>query len=98
MILSILLWSLLSLLIISITHRMYDYLKNILTIPKIKDLVNKPKKRYNDILTTINTKYDSISDNSVSDNSMNNALVSDIMKNELSGFLDEIKIKNIAHL
>ena len=57
----IILCVLLSLLIIILTHRFYDFLKNTLTIPKVKDLVDKPRKRYNEILTKLDkhkTEYD----------------------------------------
>lgn len=40
---------LLSLVVISIIHYLYDFLKNNLTQPKIKDLVNHPTAEYNKI-------------------------------------------------
>ena len=44
----------LSLLLISIIHYLYIFLKNNLTQPKIKDLIDHPKKEYEDILEIIN--------------------------------------------
>ena len=44
----------LSLLLISIIHYLYIFLKNNLTQPKIKDLIHHPKKEYEDILEIIN--------------------------------------------
>jgi len=41
--------ALLSLLLISIIHYLYIFLKNNLTQPKIKDLIHHPKKEYEDI-------------------------------------------------
>ena len=37
---------LLSLILIAIVHYIYEFFKNNLTEPKIKDLVNKPKVKY----------------------------------------------------
>ena len=59
----IILCALLSLLIIISTHRFYDFLKNTLTIPKIKDLVNKPQKRYNEILAKLDKHKTEYGDN-----------------------------------
>tara|TARA_Y100000589_G_C27073523_1_gene596474 strand:+ start:775 stop:1089 length:315 start_codon:yes stop_codon:yes gene_type:complete len=42
-----------SVVIIFLIHYIYDYLKNTLTIPKIKDLVNKPDIQYNEIINSI---------------------------------------------
>ena len=39
----------LSLIVIAIIHYLYDFLKNNLTQPKIKDLVNHPTAEYNKI-------------------------------------------------
>ena len=44
----------LSLLLISIIHYLYIFLKDNLTQPKIKDLIHHPKKEYEDILNLIN--------------------------------------------
>ena len=40
---------LLSLILIAIMHYIYEFFKNNLTEPKIKDLVNKPKAKYEQI-------------------------------------------------
>ena len=39
----------LSLILIAIIHYIYEFFKNNLTEPKIKDLVNKPKAKYEQI-------------------------------------------------
>ena len=44
-----------SILIISTIHYLYDFFKENLTIPKVKDLVNKPEKKYKEIYSSINT-------------------------------------------
>ena len=42
-----------SFILILIVHNLYIFLQNTLTIPKTKDLVNKPSKQYAEILNTI---------------------------------------------
>ena len=50
--------TLISIILILLMHYIYDYFKNNLTIPKVKDLVNKPKEQYREIYESIkiNTK------------------------------------------
>lgn len=42
-----------SVVLILLIHYIYDYFKTNLTIPKVKDLVNKPQVQYNEILKSI---------------------------------------------
>ena len=44
---------LLSIITIFIIHFLYEYFKNNLTTPKIKDLISKPKKEYENIYNII---------------------------------------------
>jgi len=68
---------LLSLILIVIIHYIYVFLKDNLTEPKIKDLVNKPKAKYTQI-------YNSVSmNNTIPTNSKN-------MKTELQDYLKEL--------
>lgn len=46
-------WVLISFLLIFLVHHLYMFLMNTLTVPKIKDLVNKPTQQYNDIFATL---------------------------------------------
>jgi len=43
-----------SLLLIALIHYLYGFFKNTLTVPKVKDLVNKPTNRYNEMFAVIN--------------------------------------------
>ena len=43
-----------SLLLIALVHYLYGFFKNTLTVPKVKDLVNKPAKRYDEMFEMIN--------------------------------------------
>lgn len=79
MLYSILICMVLSLLIIMLSHKFYEFLKNTLTVPKVKDLVNKPKKNYDDILEKIHRLEEE-----------NPITSTDTMKDELSLYLDEL--------
>lgn len=73
-------WIFMSLLLIVLVHYLYSFFKNTLTTPKMKDLVNKPIERYNEIYTTINeNKASSISNETKND-----------MQNELKDFLQNL--------
>jgi len=45
----------LSLVIIVLIHYLYIFLKNNLTVPKVKDLVNRPEQKYKEIYKSLNT-------------------------------------------
>ena len=79
MLLSIIQQILLSLILIVIVHYIYVFFKNNLTEPKIKDLVNKPKKKYEQIYSSI---------------SMNEHQSTKNMKNELQDYLKELSNKS----
>jgi len=74
-----------SIILIWVMHYIYDYFKNNLTIPKVKDLVNKPKEQYREIYESIkiNTKREI---NEKTENTENN----DNMKSELKKYLKEL--------
>ena len=48
--------SLISIIFIFLVHHLFCYLKNILTIPKVKDLVTLPSKKYENILSIISNQ------------------------------------------
>jgi hypothetical protein len=45
--------TILSIIFISLVHHLFNYLKNTLTVPKIKDLVNAPTKKYDNMYKII---------------------------------------------
>lgn len=69
---------LLSLILIAIIHYIYEFFKNNLTEPKIKDLVNKPKVKYDEIYK--NVSFETQQPESSSSN----------MKMELQNYLQEL--------
>jgi len=100
MIFSLIKTCLFSLLFIALIHHLFIFLKNMLTIPKIKDLVNTPTERYNEIFDTLQkissinkNKLNSINDND-NENNENNENNKDNMNSELSNFLQELKTSN----
>jgi hypothetical protein len=45
-----------SLMLIALIHYLYGFFKDTLTIPKVKDLVNRPAKRYDEMFNLMNNK------------------------------------------
>jgi uncharacterized coiled-coil DUF342 family protein len=74
---STIMWGLISLILIMLIHHIFYYLKNTLTTPKIRDLIDEPHNTYLEIQETINK--------SSSEDKQ--------MKNELSDFLSELSKK-----
>lgn len=73
-------WTIISLVLILLVHYLYSFFIDTLTVPKVKDLVNKPIQQYNDILSDIKN------------NSSNEAVIDKSeMQNELRDFLSNIK-------
>lgn len=66
-----------SLILIALVHSIYVFLQNNLTTPKIRDLVKRPLKDYNEIYETIKTSPEKNED-------------SPNMKNELQNYLKEL--------
>ena len=44
----------LSFIFIYLVHHLLNFFKNMLTVPKVKDLVDSPNKKYEDIFATLN--------------------------------------------
>lgn len=86
-----------SLLIIVLAHSIYVFLQSNLTTPKTRDLVDKPRKQYNDIYNNIdsitNNKTDELND--LSSKNINNENKSNNinMKHELQEYLNELSRK-----
>ena len=88
MLLWIIKWFFISGLIIVLLHNLYLFFINTLTIPKVKDLINKPIEQYNEIN---NSSYESNNESEKpNDNEPENE-----MQNELKSFLNNIKKEEI---
>jgi hypothetical protein len=82
-----------SILLIFLVHHLILFFKSMLTVPKIKDLVNNPKQKYEEIYNTIQN-YDNLN-NKTNLNTNEYTMIdllpkketNDDMKNELKDFL-----------
>lgn len=72
-----------SLVVIVLIHSIYKFLQNNLTTPKIRDLVNKPTKEYDEIYKTINGSE-------IVTTATGETISSSSMKNELQNYLKEL--------
>ena len=89
--------SVISLILIVLVHYLFTFFKTNLTIPKVKDLVNKPQKQYEALFDTMKDttihhrmsepEYTNINDNVKSDVSKSESIS---MKNELKNYLKEL--------
>ena len=88
--------SVISLILIILLHYLFTFFKTNLTIPKVKDLVNKPQEQYEMLFNTI--KSNSMAKNNsdgndkqhngdIGGNTVNN---NTDMKNELKNYLKEL--------
>lgn len=64
-------WALLSLILISLVHYLFNFFKENLTIPKTKDLVTKPLEKYKTMETIISNN------SNINNNKNNNSLQND---------------------
>lgn len=92
--------AIISFIFIYLVHHLLNFFKNMLTVPKVKDLVDSPNKKYEDIFATLNNTNKSFSNNN-SNNSNNSFTEIDLlpssssnkdssntdMKDELKNFL-----------
>ena len=94
----ILKWTIISLILIILVHYLYSFFKTTLTVPKIKDLVNRPAGAYKEIYETIekvkSNEREKLKENNENNknNTSNNTLIKneDNMKDELKSFLNSL--------
>ena len=73
-----------SLVVIALVHSIYTFLQNNLTTPKVRDLVNKPIKKYEEIYKTFEKNEAS----KLPEENLNRT--DNSMKNELQNYLKEL--------
>ena len=83
MVFSIIKWTIISLTLIFLIHHLYMFLLNTLTVPKIKDLVDKPNEQNRYIFATLNNNNKAKAPINTEQN----------MTEELSLFLNDLKKK-----
>lgn len=83
----------LSIVIIFLAHYFFVFLKSNLTLPKLKDLLDNPRERYNNIYQIIDEKNKFLDEpngkNTIEDTTSINDLPEQSMKNELKSFLHQ---------
>jgi hypothetical protein len=85
--------SIISIVFIFLVHHLFTFLKTTLTVPKIKDLVNSPNQKYQNIFNTLshNTSFNNETNSNPNSYTSIDLLPSetegDNMKNELKSFL-----------
>ena len=72
-------YAIISFIFIFVVHYLYEYFKENLTIPKEKDMIEKPRETYNKI-------YETLQNNSAITSKTNTQ-----MKDELKNYLKELK-------
>ena len=76
--------SIISIIFIFLVHHLIMFFKSTLTVPKIKDLVNSPNQKYQNIYDTISHKSTSYTDIDLLPTNDSSDMT---MKNELKSFL-----------
>jgi hypothetical protein len=75
-------------------HYLYSFFQRTLTIPKIKDLVNRPASAYKEIYETINNENKSVNISNSSNQNTNSTNVNSSsnqnMKDELKSYLNNL--------
>ena len=79
--------SIISIIFIFLVHHLIMFFKSTLTVPKIKDLVNSPNQKYQNIYDTISHNSTSYTDIELLPNNDMINMNSSNMKNELKTFL-----------
>jgi len=81
-----------SIVLIFLLHYLYTFFKDTLTVPIVKDLVNKPNEKYNEIISTFdNAKHKCENDIQHGDKNNTSANAKNDMKNNLFNFLNDLK-------
>jgi len=93
--------TIISIIFIFVVHYLITFFKNTLTVPKIKDLVNSPGQKYQNIFDTItnnkSTSYTSVDLLPSSNNTMKDELKT-FLKKQLNSTNDELNIVGLDSL
>ena len=81
-----------SLILIVLVHSIYKFLQVNLTTPKVRDLVTKPSKQYEEIYKTF--KEHSASSSASTTSTQNGEENETLMKSELQNYLKELSSEN----
>jgi len=64
--------TIISIVLVILVHHLINFFKSTLTVPKIKDLVNKPSQKYENMYNIINNSNNNNNNNNSNDNNNNN--------------------------
>ena len=95
MISGVILWALISLLVIMLTHNIYIFLKDTLTVPKVKDFINEPNNIYKEVEETLKKSREN---NSNKNEENKNNINENEMKDELKNFFKELNTEKQINL
>ena len=82
---SLVTWTIISLILILLAHHLFNFFKDTLTVPKVKDLVRQPNQSYKDIDAIIKNK--SVVQLPISEPEPD----ANAMKDELKNFFKELR-------
>ena len=74
----------LSLCLIAVLHYLYVFFKTTLTVPKVKDLVNRPQKQYDAIFKTMGISSSSKGNNGNNSSKINSSFASSASTTDIS--------------
>jgi hypothetical protein len=88
--------SIISIILIFLVHHLIQFFRDALTIPKVKDLVNAPKQKYETMLSVINCEEVENVDSSLNDAYKQNLLPTGEKTNnvtlDVENMKDELKL------
>jgi hypothetical protein len=92
--------TIISIILIFLVHHLINFFKSVLTVPKIKDLVNSPNEKYKDIYETISPnhfrEYENGVDKSMNINKINYSLEDILPPNiNTSAIIDTVNSNNM---
>jgi hypothetical protein len=64
--------TIISIVLVILVHHLINFFKSTLTVPKIKDLVNKPSQKYENMYNIINNSNNNSNNNNNNSNDSNN--------------------------
>lgn len=95
MISGVILWAVISLVVIMLTHNIYIFLKDTLTVPKVKDFINEPNNIYKEVEETLKKNRENNSNNNIE---IKNNINENEMKDELKNFFKELNTEKQINL
>ena len=87
--------TILSALLIFLVHYLFEFFKSTMTVPKIKDLVKAPSKKYEEMFSLINQNHNSDKSLSLSDKSLQKDELKNFLKSQMSNSSTSTNINDL---